>query len=114
MKRTIFAAAAVVLMAITAQAEPFTKLYSSDPWNVWHDASNDDGNPMCTMDAEFAGANGWAYVKWTARGGAFLQVWKFQLENAQRLDGADVDNIDRLEPRCSAATNDHCQSETPQ
>ena len=30
------------------------------------------------------------------------------MDNAQRLDGADVGNIHRHQPRCAAATNDHC------
>ena len=79
MKRSIFAAVAVLLMATTAQAGQITKLYSSSWWNAWYDASNHDGNPMCVMAAKFAwadGAIGRAHVKWTVRGGAFLQVWK--------------------------------------
>ena len=77
MKRTFLAAVVVLLtMATTAQAGPFTKLYSSGSWNVWLDAANDNGDRMCTMDAQFARANGWAYVKWTLRGGGFLQAWK--------------------------------------
>jgi hypothetical protein len=76
LRAAMMAMAAALLLATTAQAGPFTKLYSSGSWNVWLDAANDNGDRMCTMDAEFARASGWAYVKWTARGGGFLQAWK--------------------------------------
>jgi hypothetical protein len=79
MKRSIFAAAAVLLMSAIAQAGPITKLSSNGWWDVSYDASNRNGNPMCVMAAKYDwadGAKGAVYVKWTEQDGARWQVWK--------------------------------------
>ena len=41
--------ASVLPMATTGQAGPITKLSSNGWWDVWYDASNRDGNPMCVI-----------------------------------------------------------------
>jgi len=77
-KRSILAAVAVLLMAITAQAGPISKLSLDGWWEVSYNASNRDGNPMCVMAAKHDwadGTNGGVYLKWTTQGGARWQVW---------------------------------------
>jgi hypothetical protein len=78
MKRSIFAAAAVLLMSAIAQAGPITKLSSNGWWDVSYNASNRSGSPMCVMAAKYDwvnGTNGAVYLKWTEVG-ARWQVWR--------------------------------------
>ena len=78
MKRSIFAAAVVLLTATTAQAEPITKLHSSGWWDVFYVASSSDKNPMCVMVKAVLPdeAKGGVLVKWTEDSGTAFQVWK--------------------------------------
>ena len=77
MKRSIFAAAVLLLMATAAQAAgPFTKLYSGGWWEVSHGTGN-KGSPMCVMTYKVLtnGVKG-VHVKWTERNGTFFEVFK--------------------------------------
>jgi hypothetical protein len=103
--------ASVLLMATTAQAGPITNLSSNGWWDVWYDASNRDRNPMCVMAAKYDwadGANGGAYVKWTTQRGARWQVWKSNWRMPKGWTVPMSVTFHRLEPRCAAATDDHC------
>ena len=78
MKRSLLAAAALMLMAITAQAAS-TTLFFSSYWRATYVSRNSDGLPMCLMHSKWRwahGVTGSITMKWTAKDGLFMHVAK--------------------------------------
>jgi hypothetical protein len=88
MKKHLMTAAALALLATTAQAGSFgpahpttseVRLFSSGYWHTSYMARNDAGEPMCKMDSEWqflGGVTGAAMIKWTAESGLFMHITK--------------------------------------
>ena len=83
MKRSLFAAAALVLLATSAQAKMFT-LHQGKYWQTFATVNTDAG-PQCGI---YYGSNiARFYIKWTQRYGMRVQLWK---RNWRLAENAEV------------------------
>ena len=75
MKRSLLAAAAMLLMATTADAKS-TILHRSGGWTAFHVDVGSEGNPLCGMMVHSRDNARSLMIKYQASGGVFVQAFK--------------------------------------